>query len=161
MFVPMAPSKTSTRSATADRYALAWGPEPAGGGGIGEELSWDIGRSKEKMPVTQSARAGALAECFTWPQFAGNRHELFCTDQFRAKTRESGRGNPLLEPLLVLGSATAACCSRPVFEMLNERHQPVPFEWKREIGENRALHRRRKRDRIGAAGRVKDQRTTC
>src|SRR5262244_1538719 len=91
MFVPMAPSKTSTRSATADRYALAWASEPARCDGIGEELRWDIGR-KRKMPVTQSARAGALAECFTWSQFAGNRHEPLCTDQFRGKTYERGRG---------------------------------------------------------------------
>ena len=30
---------------------------------------------KEKMPASASARAGALAECFTWPQVAVNRHE--------------------------------------------------------------------------------------
>src|SRR5215831_2130529 len=50
-----------TRWATADRYALTCGPEPASCDEVEEELSWDIGRSKKKMPGTQSARAGALA----------------------------------------------------------------------------------------------------
>src|SRR5512146_155665 len=76
MFVPIAPSKTSTRWASAARYGLSAAaaltefPER-----LKESASSTIRRVQKERPATQSARAGALAECLTWPQVALNRHE--------------------------------------------------------------------------------------
>src|ERR1043166_3167265 len=54
------------------------------------------------MPGRSARRAGALANCLTWPQVAGNRHEhrfstlgLYCSVEARAR-RSASRPQPSL-----------------------------------------------------------------
>src|SRR4051812_4125633 len=70
MFVPIAPSNTSTRWPIAARYEDGVGGTDDDGTAFGSDMTYCI----KKRP--QRKRCGRrLAECLTWPQVALNRHE--------------------------------------------------------------------------------------
>src|SRR3954453_3997027 len=76
MFVPMAPSNTSTRCEIARKYALPdstgdTAVEREGAGREGAEVvDCDIDVIQKRKARHASARAGALANYLTWPQVA-------------------------------------------------------------------------------------------
>src|SRR5439155_1681626 len=83
--VPMAPSSTWTRPSSSSFRSvtsLTLPPSP-----------FPPSRNSKPVAARKPQRAGLLADCFTWPQYAANHHGIGCNPESRA-TRPSR--NPYL-----------------------------------------------------------------
>src|SRR3954466_10142120 len=87
MFVPIAPSYTNTRSASARRYGCV----------AADVAESDMRGTNENEPKRDRREGSRFSRGLTWPQFAGNRHEgqldVLSIDSVRARPGQ-GRCSP-------------------------------------------------------------------
>src|SRR5205809_7822252 len=100
--VPMAPSSTWTRPSSSSFRSvtsLTLPPSP-----------FLLPRNSKPVAARKPQRAGLLADCFTWPQYAANHHGIGCNPESRA-TRPSR--NPYLFTPHIGGQAVTLAALHP------------------------------------------------